>query len=290
MSPDTQHGWSSWPAPAKLNLFLHVTGRRPDGYHEIQTLFQLLDWGDEIHILRTEDARIGRKDADYPVAEEDDLVIRAARLLQRAAGCRSGAMISVRKNIPLGSGLGGGSSDAATVLLVLNQLWHCGFDLPTLAALGLRLGADVPVFVHGHTAMASGIGDQLEPAELGSRHYVLVLPALSISTRAVFCDPDLARNSTPISLAEARAGRGRNDCEAVVRKRYPAMAKALDTLRRWGRPTLTGTGSGIFLSMESREDAMSAAREMKSLYNVRAVSGVDRSPLQAVLEADGPRA
>jgi 4-diphosphocytidyl-2-C-methyl-D-erythritol kinase len=290
MSPDTQHGWSSWPAPAKLNLFLHVTGRRPDGYHEIQTLFQLLDWGDEIHILRTEDARIGRKDADYPVAEEDDLVIRAARLLQRAAGCRSGAMISVRKNIPLGSGLGGGSSDAATVLLVLNQLWDCGFDLPTLAALGLRLGADVPVFVHGHTAMASGIGDQLEPAELGSRHYVLVLPALSISTRAVFCDPDLARNSTPISLAEARAGRGRNDCEAVVRKRYPAMAKALDTLRRWGRPTLTGTGSGIFLSMESREDAMSAAREMKSLYNVRAVSGVDRSPLQAVLEADGPRA
>lgn len=289
MNPDTQRGWSIWPAPAKLNLFLHVTGRRPDGYHEIQTLFQLLDWGDAIHILRSEDGRIGRKAADYPVAEEDDLVIRAARLLQQTAGCRWGATICVHKNIPLGTGLGGGSSDAATVLLVLNRLWGCGFDVSTLAALGLRLGADVPVFVHGHSAMASGIGEQLEAVELGSRHYVLVLPALSISTAAVFGDPDLARNSMPISLAEARAGRGRNDCEAVVRKRYPAMAEALDTLRRWGRPVLTGTGSGIFLSMGSRQEAMSAAREMKSLYNVRAVSGVDRSPLHAVLEADGPR-
>jgi 4-diphosphocytidyl-2-C-methyl-D-erythritol kinase len=288
MNPDTRSDWSTWPAPAKINLFLHVTGRRPDGYHEIQTLFQLLDWGDEIRILPTANGRISRAAADYPVAEEDDLVIGAARLLQQTAGCRRGAAIAVRKNIPLGSGLGGGSSDAATVLLVLNQLWECGLDLPALAALGLRLGADVPVFVHGRTAMASGVGDQLQAVELGSRYYVLVLPALSISTRAVFGDPDLTRNSAPISLAEARAGRGRNDCEAVVRRRYPAMAETLDALRRWGRPVMTGTGSGIFLSMESQEQAMSAAREIKSLYNVRAVSGVDRSPLHAMLEADGP--
>jgi 4-diphosphocytidyl-2-C-methyl-D-erythritol kinase len=287
MNPDARKGWSTWPAPAKLNLFLHVTGRRPDGYHEIQTLFQLLDWGDEIRILPTVDTRISRAAVDYPVAEEDDLVIRAARLLQQTTGCERGATIDVGKNVPLGSGLGGGSSDAATVLLVLNRLWGCGLDLPELAALGLRLGADVPVFVRGHTALAAGIGDQVEAVELGDRHYVLVLPAVSISTRSVFGDPDLTRNSTPISLAEACAGKGRNDCEAVVRKRYPAMAEALDTLRRWGRPVMTGTGSGIFLSMESHKQAMSAAREIKSLYNVRAVSGVDRSPLHALLEADG---
>ncbi|MCW8871054.1 MAG: 4-(cytidine 5'-diphospho)-2-C-methyl-D-erythritol kinase, partial [Xanthomonadales bacterium] len=156
-----------------------------------------------------------------------------------------------------------------------------------LAALGVRLGADVPLFVYGRTAMASGIGDRLEAVALGRRHYVLVFPGLSISTRAVFSDPDLPRDSRPISLAEALAGGGRNDCEVVVRKRYPAMASALKNLRQWGRPVMTGTGSGIFLPMNSAEQAISAAREIKTLYNVRAVSGVDRSPLREMLDARG---
>jgi 4-diphosphocytidyl-2-C-methyl-D-erythritol kinase len=280
--------FSCWPAPAKINLFLHVTGRRADGYHELQTLFQLLDWGDTIRVRTSPDGRILREAADYPVAEEDDLVMRAARTLQRATGCTQGATLAVDKRVPLGAGLGGGSSDAATVLLVLNRLWNCGLGLPALSALGVRLGADVPLFVNGRTALASGIGDRLEPVALGRRHYVLVFPELSISTRDVFADPDLKRDSLPIGLADALAGKGHNDCEQVVRKRYPQMAQALETLRRWGQPLVTGTGSGIFLSMESETRAMSAAREIKSLYNVRAVSGVDRSPLHELLDTDGP--
>jgi len=287
MSRHVDNRLSCWPAPAKINLFLHVTGRRPDGYHEIQTLFQLLDWGDELSIRSTKDGAIRRETVEYPVEEADDLVIRAARALQRATGCSRGARIGVRKNIPLGSGLGGGSSDAATVLLVLNRLWGCGLDPVSLAALGVQLGADVPLFVHGHTAMASGIGDRLQPVDLGRRHYVLVFPALSIATRDVFTNPDLPRDSRPIDLSEVLAGAGRNDCEVVVRRHYPVMAAALETLRRWGRPTMTGTGSGIFLQMESAEEAMSTAREIKTLYNVRAVSGVDRSPLHEMLNASG---
>jgi 4-diphosphocytidyl-2-C-methyl-D-erythritol kinase len=287
MSPDTDSRISTWPAPAKLNLFLHVTGRRPDGYHEIQTLFQLVDWGDEITLQITPDGTIGREQADYPVAEADDLVVRAARALRQATACTQGARIGVRKNIPLGSGLGGGSSDAATVLLALNRLWGCGLEVKQLAALGVRLGADVPLFVHGHTALAAGIGDRLEAVALGTRHYVLVFPGLSISTQAVFTDPDLPRDSQPISLAEALGGVGRNDCEVVVSKRYPAMASAFEKLRQWGRPAMTGTGSAIFLSMQSAEQAISAAREIKSLYNVRAVRGVDRSPLREMLDASG---
>jgi len=278
-------GISRWPAPAKLNLFLHVTGRRADGYHEIQTLFQLLDWGDEITIRVTADGRVAREAADYPVREADDLVVRAALALQQATACSMGAVIGVQKNVPLGSGLGGGSSDAATVLLALNHLWACKLDVQSLADLGVTLGADVPLFIRGHTALATGIGDQLEPVELGMRPYVVVFPGLSIATGTVFTDPDLPRNSAPISLAEALSGGGHNDCEIVVRRRYPEMAAALETLTRWGRPMMTGTGSGIFLAMDSAEQAMSAAREIKTLYNVRAVNGVDRSPLHEMLDA-----
>jgi len=274
-----------WPAPAKINLFLHVTGRRPDGYHELQTLFQLLDWGDEVGIRTTRGRTITRGAADYPVPADDDLAIRAARLLQKEAGCSRGAEIRVHKRIPLGSGMGGGSSDAATVLLVLNRLWACGLELAELARLGIRLGADVPVFVHGTSALGTGIGDRLRPVSLGPRHYVLVFPGIEIGTREVFGDPDLVRNSAPIGLPEALAGAGRNDCEAVVRKRYPALAELLERLQRWGQPRMTGTGSGIFLEMESAEEAIGAAHEMKTLYNVRAVSGVDRSPLHDRLDA-----
>ncbi len=273
----------SWPAPAKINLFLHVTGRRQDGYHEIQTLFQLLDWGDEVSIIPTLTPEISRASADYGVEASADLVVKAAKLLQSETGCRQGARIDVKKQVPLGSGLGGGSSDAATVLLVLNRLWGCRLSLRELAGLGRDLGADVPVFIRGHSAMAAGIGEELEPVSLGERHYVLVFPDFSISTHEIFADAGLCRNANPISLASALAGDGRNDCEKVVRKRYPAFHETMESLRQWGNPVMTGTGSAIFLAMSDRKSAKSTAQAMKTLYNVRAVRGVDRSPLHELL-------
>jgi len=274
----------SWPAPAKINLFLHVLGRRQDGYHDIQTLFQLLDWGDEVHIRPDSGPLISRLPVTYDVPESEDLVVRAAKLLQFETGCRRGAEIGVKKRIPPGSGMGGGSSDAATVLLVLNRLWGCGLGLDELASLGASLGADVPVFVQGRSAMAEGIGERLEPVSLGIRHYVLVFPTFSVSTRAVFSDAMLARDSEPISLPGALGGAGRNDCEAVVREQFPALARMLEALEEWGQPVMTGTGSGIFLPMRDEKSAKSTAKEMKTLYNVRAVRGVDRSPLHERLD------
>jgi 4-diphosphocytidyl-2-C-methyl-D-erythritol kinase len=275
---------SSWPAPAKINLFLHVIGSRQDGFHDIQTLFQLLDWGDEIQIRPAARPLISRLPVSYEVPEREDLVVKAAKLLQSETGCRQGAEIGVRKRIPPGSGMGGGSSDAATVLLVLNRLWGCGLDLDELACLGASLGADVPVFVQGRSALAEGIGDRLEPVSLGRRYYVLVFPGFSISTAEVFSNAGLVRDSEPINLAQALAGEGRNDCETVVRKRFPALGLMLDAVEEWGRPVLTGTGSGIFIPMRDRKSAMSTAKAMKTLYNVRAVRGVDRSSLHEKLD------
>jgi len=278
---------SAWPAPAKLNLFLHVTGQRPDGYHELQTLFQLLDWGDEVSIEPLDEPGIRRPRASYAVREADDLVVRAARLLQAETSCRLGARIEVKKRIPAGSGLGGGSSDAATVLVVLNRLWGCGLDIDELASIGIRLGADVPVFVRGHSALASGLGDELQPVDLGDRYYLLVFPGFSISTGDVFMHPDLPRNSSKISLAEALKGAGRNDCEVVVKKQFPHLEQMLNDLEQWGVVRMTGTGSTLFISMPDEKTAKSTAQAMKCRYNVRAVRGVDRSPLHELLDSGG---
>lgn len=273
----------TWPAPAKLNLFLHVTGRRPDGYHEIQTLFQLLDFCDELSIEVTESNRVTRLGGDYGVAESEDLVVRAARLLQAETGTGKGARIRVHKHIPLGAGLGGGSSDAATTLLVLNQLWQCDLSLDELALLAISLGADIPVFIHGRTALASGIGEKLHYVDLEQSHYVLILNPLQISTAEVFQHPDLVRNSPPISLAKALEGAGKNDCEAVVGKLHPEFALLLKELEVWGSPRMTGTGSCVFLPMPDENAAKSAAREIKCRYNVRAVRGLNRSPVHEML-------
>jgi len=276
-----------WPAPAKINLFLHVCGRREDGYHELQTLFQLLDWGDEVYIEPREEAAVSKAGPGYGVAEDDDLAVRAARLLQRESGCRSGAEIRVRKNIPAGSGMGGGSSDAATVLLVLNELWGCGLNHEELAALGATLGADVPVFVRGNTALATGIGERLEAVTLGRRYYVLVFPGISIPTPRVFADPQLRRDSDPLPRSEALVGSGRNDCTPVVRRLWPEMDEVFEKLASWGAPRMTGTGSGIFIPMPSESEAERAAREIKNLYNCRAAAGVDRSHLHENLYTGG---
>ena len=277
----------AWPAPAKLNLFLHVTGQRPDGYHELQTLFQLLDWGDAVRIEPLDEPGITRPRASYAVQEADDLVIRAALLLQAETSCRQGARIEVIKNIPAGAGLGGGSSDAATVLVVLNRLWGCGLDVDELASIGVRLGADVPVFVRGHSALATGLGDELQSVDLGDRYYLLVFPGFSISTADVFMHPDLPRKSSKISLAEALSGAGRNDCEPVVKKQFPRLKRMLKELEQWGTARMTGTGSTLFVSMPDKKTAKSTAHAIECRYNVRAVRGVDRSPLHELLNSGG---
>ena len=288
-APDIDGRW--WPAPAKLNLFLHITGRRADGLHELQTLFQLLDWGDEVWLRCTDEPAILRLDADYAVAAEDDLVVRAAHALQSETACDRGVQIRVRKNVPMGAGLGGGSSDAATVLRVLNRLWACGLDEAELAGIGLGLGADVPVFLAGRTALATGIGEQLVPVELGRRHYLLVMPDLKVSTASIFADPGLKRDSETLSPAAAVSGGGRNDCQDVALRRHPELVRLMDSLTEYGPPRMTGTGSALFVPMPSEAAAreavqaleMGSASDFKCRYNVRAVGGLDHSPLHRAL-------
>ena len=250
----------TWPAPAKLNLFLHILGRRSDGYHELQTCFQFIDLCDDITIRVRSDGEIRRIAGAAGVAPEEDLCVRAARALKAAADCRLGADISVLKRIPMGAGLGGGSSDAATCLVVLNRLWDLRWSAVELAALGLQLGADVPVFVHGRVAWAEGVGEKLTPLypplapeEL---NYLIIKPNISVSTREVFQDPELTRNSSPITIHGFLASGGRNDCLGVVRRRYPEVARAIDWLSRFGAARLTGTGACVFLAcaaIEGRE-------------------------------------
>ncbi|HLF31203.1 MAG TPA: 4-(cytidine 5'-diphospho)-2-C-methyl-D-erythritol kinase [Xanthomonadales bacterium] len=276
---------AGWPAPAKLNLFLHVTGRRPDGYHDIQTLFQLIDLADELSFEVNDSGKIRRTGSRYGVAESQDLVVRAARLLQSQAQTHKGVRISVKKRIPLGAGLGGGSSDAATTLLALNKLWNCQFGMDELASMGLSLGADVPVFILGHSALATGIGERLQFVDLGPRHYLLVLSERAISTAEIFERHDLERNSPVISLFEALEGAGRNDCEAVVRAMFPDLEEMFRELKAWGQPRLTGTGSSIFLPMCDEKAAHTAAREIKCRYNVRVVRGLNRSPVHDMLDS-----
>lgn len=276
-----------WPAPAKLNLFLHVCGQRPDGYHELQTLFQLIDFYDELEIEPTSDGMITRSGGLADIPQEQDLVVRAARLLQSVAGVSDGASICLYKNIPVGAGLGGGSSDAATTLLVLNQLWRCNLSNPQLAELGLSLGADVPLFIKGHSAFAGGIGEQLEAVELGDRHYVLVLLPLHVSTAEVFNHPDLQRDCPVVDKATALSGSGSNVCEEVVRSMHPTLSRALDELRAYGDARMTGTGSSIFLEMPDAEAAIRATLRLNSLYNVRAVRGQDKSLVHQMLQKMG---
>lgn len=271
-------------APAKLNLFLHVTGRRRDGYHDIQTLFQLIDLADELSFESTQSAEISRSGDNYGVHESDDLVVKAARLLQSTTGARRGARITVRKKIPLGAGLGGGSSDAATTLMALNKIWSTGLSIAALARLALELGADVPVFIYGRSALGTGIGEKLQFVNLGQRHYVLVFNPYNISTAEVFNHPSLPRDSAPISLSEALAGGGGNDCEAVVCTLYPEFGRVLAELEAWGTPRMTGTGSCIFLPMPDEKAAIKAALEIKCRYTVRAVRGLDVSPVHEALD------
>lgn len=276
-------GWTSWPAPAKLNLFLHVTGRRDDGYHLLQTVFQLLDWGDTIHLQVRKDGIVRRNDTLAGVVEDDDLVVRAARLLQQFTACRLGADIRTDKRIPMGGGLGGGSSDAATVLLALNALWGCGLAAPALAELGARLGADVPVFVHGRSAFAEGIGERLTPVDLPDRHFVVVDPGIGVPTAELFQAVELTRDSAPLTIAGFISGAStQNAFEPVVRARYPKVAQALDWLGQWGDSRLSGTGSAVFVAVDA-DRAQAIADQCPAGMSARVVRGINRSPMLARL-------
>ena len=255
---------SIWRAPAKLNLFLHIVGRRPDGYHELQTIFQFVDLCDEIAIKVRDDGRILRATAIPGVPEGADLCIRAARELRQASGSTLGAEIDLAKRIPIGGGLGGGSSDAATCLVALNRLWGINWPPAKLAELGLNLGADVPVFVHGRAAWAEGVGELLTPLyppmAPAETNYLILKPNVFVSTAEVFQDPELTRNSPPITIHGFLASGGRNDCLGVVRRRYPEVARALDWLSLFGSARLTGTGACVFLACET----MDLGRELMS--------------------------
>jgi 4-diphosphocytidyl-2-C-methyl-D-erythritol kinase len=267
-------------APAKLNLMLHIVGRRPDGYHELQTVFQLIQLCDRIEITVRDDGRVTRPAGAPGVPESQDLVVRAARALQLAGGTGLGADITVRKVIPVGGGLGGGSSDAATTLLALNQMWKIGFDFQQLAAIGAKLGADVPVFVHGHSAWAEGVGERLTPVEIpGESWFLVIYPGVHVPTVDVFQAPELTRNSPTTTMRGFLETGGRNDCEAVVRARFPAVAEALDWLARHAPARLTGTGSCVFAKFARAVDAERVAAQVPDSWRAYVARGLARSPL-----------
>ena len=282
-------GETQWPAPAKLNLFLHVTGRRPDGYHELQTLFQLIDLKDTIGVRLTDDGRIERPEGPVGVDPDSDLTVRAARALQAAAGVRGGARLRISKRIPMGGGLGGGSSDAATVLLALNHLWGCGLSIDELARLGLPLGADVPVFIRGSSAWAEGVGERLVPVELPERWYVVIHPGVAVPTRDVFQSPELTRNSPVITIraffGPEGASASRNDCEPVVCARYLEVADALTWLGKFAPARLTGTGSCIFAAFGSAIEAERVAARTPDRWRAFVARGLNVSPVHVRLQA-----
>ncbi|AWH16574.1 4-(cytidine 5'-diphospho)-2-C-methyl-D-erythritol kinase [Stenotrophomonas sp. ZAC14D2_NAIMI4_7] len=279
-------GWSWWPAPAKLNLFLHITGRRADGYHELQTVFRLLDWGDRIGLRLREDGQVRREgDGLAGVAEDQDLAVRAARLLKKVANVAQGADIIVEKHVPAGGGFGGGSSDAATVLVVLNRLWQAGLDEDALAALGLQLGADVPVFVRGRNAWAEGVGERLQPIALPAAWYVIAEPGVHVPTPALFADPDLTRDSPVAKIEDFASGAlVGNVFEPVLRRREPAVEAVLAALSRIGRARLTGSGSGCFVEFDSQAAAEQGRAKLPKELRARVAAGVMRSPLLEALE------
>jgi 4-diphosphocytidyl-2-C-methyl-D-erythritol kinase len=276
-------------APAKLNLFLRITGRRPDGYHTLQTVFQLLDWGDEVTLTGLAGETIRRGRAIEGVPEAQDLSLRAARALQGLARQQgrpfAGAELSIRKRIPQGSGLGGASTNAASVLLGLNALWESGFTRQQLADLGLTLGADVPVFVGGRSAWAEGVGERLTPLTLGARWYVLVFPGVGAATAELFADPALERNAPALSPdASGDLCAQGNAFLPVLCRREPAVADAVARLSEYGVPRLSGSGSTLYLEAADEHDANRLTTALKKHYNVRAARGLDESPVLSALD------
>jgi 4-diphosphocytidyl-2-C-methyl-D-erythritol kinase len=266
-------------APAKVNLFLHVTGRRPDGFHDLQTVFQLVELYDTLSIETLPDGQIRREPAPSDpllaqLSDAEDLTVRAARLLQQHSGTRLGARIHVEKRIPAGGGLGGGSSDAACVLTALNTLWGLHWPLERLAALGIELGSDVPVFVYGRNAFGSGRGERLTPLSLQARWFLIVNPGAAVATRELFAAPELTRDTPPLTIRALPADGGRNDFEPVVRARYPEVAAVLTQLAPWGA-RLTGTGGCVFTAFDTRGAAEAVAARLPARWPAFVVRGLE---------------
>ena len=249
------HPLLTLPAPAKLNLMLHITGRRPDGYHELQTIFQFLDYGDELSFALREDGEVRLQTEIADVPHDSNLIVKAARALKEQSGCTLGVDIWLKKILPMGGGIGGGSSDAATTLLGLNHLWKLGWDEDRLAALGLKLGADVPVFVRGFAAFAEGVGEILTPVTPEEPWYLVLVPQVSVSTAEIFSDPLLTRDTAPIKVRPVPKGNSRNDCLPVVARRYPDVRNALNLLGKFTEAKLTGTGSCVFGAFPNKAEA-----------------------------------
>ena len=280
--------WSQWPAPAKLNLFLHIVGRRADGYHLLQTVFQLLDWGDRVRLRMRDDGVVSRASALPGISADSDLTLRAAHALRERTGTSLGADIAVEKCVPMGAGLGGGSSDAATVLVALNQLWGAGLSEDTLAEIGLSLGADVPVFVRGHSAWGEGVGEILTPVQLPPRFYVILDPRVHVSTAAVFQAPELTRNSPRMTISDFLTGTcTANAFAPLVRVRYPQVAAAMDWLGQYGEARLSGSGGCVFAAMDSAQAAEAAVRDCPPEFAAYRAQGVNRSPLMDALASFG---
>jgi len=272
------------PAPAKLNLMLHIVGRRADGYHELQTLFQFLDHGDELSFSPREDGEI-RLHTELPGVDHDsNLIVRAARLLQHESGCPQGADIHLLKRLPMGSGIGGGSSDAATALLGLNHLWQLHLEEDQLAELGLTLGADVPVFVRGRAAFAEGVGERLQPVELPEPWFLVIAPQVSVSTAEIFADPELTRNTPAITVRSLLAGGGHNDCQPIVEKRYPEVRNALSLLNKFVPASMTGTGACVFGSFPNEGEADKVRRQLPDTLPSFVARGRNVSMLHRCLE------
>lgn len=282
---DPAPAWTSWPAPAKLNLFLRITGRRDDGYHLLQTVFRILEWGDTVRLRIREDGQVRRHGPSVPgVDEADDLTVRAAKMLQSVANCSQGADIIVDKRIPAGGGFGGGSSDAAAVLVGLNALWGAGLDVDRVAGLGLRLGADVPVFVRGENAWAEGVGELLSPIELPSAWYLLADPGVHAPTATLFKSPELTRDAPPATMSDFVSGVPLgNAFEPVLRAREPAVEAVFAALSRVGSPRLTGSGSGCFVEFATRESAEVALAALPTGLRAWVAEGAQASPLHRAL-------
>ena len=272
-----------WPAPAKLNLFLHITGQRPDGYHLLQTVFQFLDFGDRLRFQLRDDAQVRRVNDLPGVAEEADLVVRAARMLQQHCKHEQGVDIEVNKRLPMGGGLGGGSSDAATTLVALNHLWQCGLDDSVLMQLGLSLGADVPVFIQGQAAWAEGVGEELTTVDLPEPWFVVLCPPITVSTAEVFSSPQLRRDCPPITIRAFLAGGDvHNVCEPLVRARYPEVEAALRELEAFAPARMTGTGACVFAAFDEETTARQAHAALADKWSGFVARGMNISPLRQV--------
>ena len=276
---------TSWPAPAKLNLFLHITGRRPDGYHLLQTVFQFLDYADDLDFQSRADGRIKLSGNYYQIEPDQDLIVRAARRLQEVTGSKRGADITVRKQLPVRGGLGGGSSDAATTLVALNHIWDMGLELEQLATIGLELGADVPVFVRGRAAWAEGVGEKLTPIELPEPWFLVANPGVTVSTAAIFNAPDLTRTTPAITIRDFLTGAAvHNDCETVVRKYHPEVANLLNWMEEKAPARMTGTGACGFSAYATREQAVATLTAIPDPWRGFVARGRNQSPLLNKLE------